>query len=66
MSDSTSATPDEAAPDGLEQGLRADYLREDERWSAANQVRDAMIILGVGVVVFAWMFIVFLLEPGIR
>jgi hypothetical protein len=53
-------------PPDFEQGLREDYLREDERWSRASQVRDALIIFGVGLFVFLWMFIVFLLEPGIR
>lgn len=46
--------------------LRADYDREDERWSAASQIRDALIIFAIGVVVFLWMFVVFLVEPGIR
>lgn len=66
MSDSTDRAAGAPATEGLERELRADYLREDERWSAANQARDALIIFLVGVVVFAWMFIVFLVEPGIR
>lgn len=67
MSDSTHLdSAGHELPSALEQELRSDYLREDERWSTANQVRDALIILAVGAVVFLWMFIVFLVEPGIR
>jgi hypothetical protein len=53
-------------PSELETGLRQDYERDDERWSTASQLRDWLIIFVIGVVVFAWMFIVFLFEPGIR
>jgi len=53
-------------PSDLEVSLRQDYEREDERWSNASQLRDWLIIFGIGVVVFLWMFIVFLVEPGIR
>jgi hypothetical protein len=53
-------------PDELEVSLRQDYERDDERWSTASQLRDWLIIFAIGVVVFSWMFIVFLLEPGIR
>jgi hypothetical protein len=53
-------------PSELEVSLRQDYEREDERWSTASQLRDWLIIFGIGVVIFAWMFIVFLFEPGIR
>jgi hypothetical protein len=53
-------------PSELEVSLLQDYEREDERWSAASQLRDWLIIFAIGVVVFAWMYIVFLLEPGIR
>jgi hypothetical protein len=53
-------------PSELEVSLFQDYEREDERWSAASQLRDWLIIFAIGVVVFAWMFIVFLIEPGIR
>ena len=56
----------EEVPADFEIELRADYQREDERWSTASQVRDALVILAIGVVVFLWMFVVFLLEPGIR
>lgn len=56
----------EETPADFEVSLRADYQREDERWSAASQVKDALIIFLIGVFVFSWMFIVFLLEPGIR
>lgn len=53
-------------PSELEVSLRQDYEREDERWSTASQLRDWLIIFAIGVVVFTWMFIVFLMEPGIR
>jgi hypothetical protein len=55
-----------AIPAELEVGLRADYQREDERWSAASQVRDALIIVLGGLVVFLWELFVFLTERGIR
>jgi hypothetical protein len=50
----------------FETRLRQDYERYDERWSAASQVRDWLIIFLVGIIAFLWMFIIFLLEPGIR
>ncbi len=53
-------------PADFEVRLLQDYEREDERWSTASQVRDWLIIFAIGVVVFLWMFVVFLLEPGIR
>ena len=53
-------------PADWERALRQDYARDDERWSQATQIRDALIIFAIGVFVFLWMFIVFLLEPGIR
>jgi hypothetical protein len=53
-------------PSELEITLRQDYEREDERWSTASQLRDWLIIFAIGIVVFAWMYVVFLLEPGIR
>ncbi len=56
----------EEIPSEFEIRLMQDYQREDERWSAGSQVRDALIIFGIGVLVFLWMFLVFLLEPGIR
>ena len=56
----------EEIPTELEIRQRQDYDREDERWSTASQVRDWLIIFAIGVVVFLWMFIVFLVEPGIR
>lgn len=64
--DPTFDSPAEEVPADFEVQLRADYQREDERWSTASQVRDALIIFAVGVFVFSWMFIVFLFEPGIR
>lgn len=68
MSDQANRTDSagQEIPDRFEEELRADYQREDERWSTANQIRDALIIFAIGVFVFAWMFIVFLIEPGIR
>jgi len=53
-------------PAEFEQRVREDYERYDERWSAASQARDWVIIFAIGVIVFLWMFIVFLIEPGIR
>ncbi len=74
MSDAPAGRPvdptfDTSAPDiapDFERALRADYERSDARWSKASQIRDALIIFAIGVFVFLWMFIVFLLEPGIR
>ncbi len=48
------------------EALRVDYMREDERWSEANQVRDWIVLLVIGFLQFLWMYIVFALEPGIR
>ncbi len=56
----------EEIPSEFETRIMQDYKRYDERWSAGSQVRDALIIFGIGVFVFLWMFLVFLLEPGIR
>ena len=53
-------------PADWERALRQDYRRDDERWSTATQIRDALIIFGIGVFVFLWMLLVFLIEPGIR
>ncbi len=53
-------------PADWETALQEDYIRDDERWSSANQVRDWLIIFAIGVFVFLWMFIVFPTEPGIR
>ncbi len=53
-------------PADWERALREDYECNDERWSAASQVRDWIVIFAIGVFVFLWMFIVFLTEPGIR
>lgn len=53
-------------PADWERALRQDYERDDQRWSTATQIRDALIIFAIGVFVFLWMFIVFLTEPGIR
>ncbi len=56
----------EAGMDVYEAELNADYERYDERWSTASQVRDWLIIFGIGLFVFLWMLVVFLVEPGIR
>ncbi len=53
-------------PADWERALQEDYRRDDERWSAATQVRDAIIIFIGGFMVFLWELLVFLLEPGIR
>ncbi len=46
--------------------LRDDYMREDERFSGANQVRDWTLLILIGFLQFMCMYIVFVLEPGIR
>lgn len=46
--------------------LRDDYAREDERWSGPSQARDWVILIVIGILQFLWMYIVFVLEPGIR
>jgi hypothetical protein len=46
--------------------LRQSYEREDQRYSAASQARDWLILVAIGAFHFAWMLVVFLLEPGIR
>ncbi len=45
---------------------RRSYQREDDRWSGSSQLRDWLILFAIGALHFAWMFMVFLLEPGIR
>jgi len=42
------------------------FLRDDERWSGSSQLRDWLILFAIGALHFFWMFMVFLLEPGIR
>ena len=46
--------------------LQRDYEREDERYRTASQARDWLILVVIGVLQFAWMLVVFLVEPGIR
>lgn len=46
--------------------LTQSYERADDRWSAASQTRDWLIIFAIGLAHFVWMLVVFLLEPGIR
>lgn len=48
------------------EALRDDYMREDERWSGPSQVRDWILLIVIGILQFLWMYIVFVLEPGIR
>lgn len=45
---------------------QASYDRHDERYHWANQLRDWLILFGIGIFHFIWMLIVFLFEPGIR
>lgn len=66
MADYTRDSSGTDIPADWERALRQDYARDDERWSQATQIRDALIIFAIGVFVFLWMFLVFLLEPGIR
>jgi hypothetical protein len=42
------------------------YQREDDRYSGVSQLRDWAILFAFGALHFSWMFLVFLLEPGIR
>ncbi len=69
------ATPDEGSrhdyfgpteDDFLSEAMTRSYQREDDRWTGASQLRDWLIIFAIGALHFAWMFLVFLLEPGIR
>jgi hypothetical protein len=46
--------------------LRQSYEREDERYSAASQAHDWLILVAIGAFHFTWMLVVFLVEPGIR
>jgi hypothetical protein len=46
--------------------LRQSYEREDQRYSTASQARDWLILVAIAAFHFAWMLVVFLLEPGIR
>lgn len=46
--------------------LRQSYEREDERYRTASQVRDWVILVAIAAAHFAWMLVVFLVEPGIR
>jgi hypothetical protein len=52
--------------DLLSESITRSYQREDDRWSGASQLRDWLILLAIGALHFSWMFLVFLLEPGIR
>ena len=42
------------------------YQREDDRYAGASQLRDWAILFAIGALHWSWMFLVFLLEPGIR
>jgi hypothetical protein len=42
------------------------FIRDDDRWTGSNQLRDWSILFAIGALHFSWMFMVFLLEPGIR
>jgi hypothetical protein len=50
----------------FDEALRDSYQREDDRYSRASQATDWAILIGIGVVQFLWMLVVFLVEPGIR
>jgi hypothetical protein len=50
----------------FDETLRHSYQREDERYSGRSQATDWLILIGIGVVQFLWMLVVFLVEPGIR
>jgi hypothetical protein len=53
-------------PEDLEIRLQQDYMRDDERWEAASQIRDWVVLFVIGAIDFLWMLIIFLTEPGIR
>ncbi len=66
-------TPDTQTPDtryynqlSFDEALRHSYEREDQRYSGRSQATDWLILIGIGVVQFLWMLVVFLVEPGIR
>jgi hypothetical protein len=46
--------------------LQKEYEREDERYRMGSQARDWLILIAIGILQFAWMLVVFLIEPGIR
>jgi DNA-binding PucR family transcriptional regulator len=46
--------------------LRQSFERGDERYTAASQARDWLILVAIGAAHFTWMLLVFLFEPGIR
>lgn len=46
--------------------LQKEYEREDQRYNMGSQARDWAILVAIGVLQFAWMLVVFLVEPGIR
>lgn len=46
--------------------LQKEYEREDQRYRIGSQARDWAILVTIGVLQFAWMLVVFLVEPGIR
>ncbi len=52
--------------DLLSEQVARSYQREDDRWSGSSQLRDWLILFVIGLLHFSWMFLVFLLEPGIR
>jgi hypothetical protein len=46
--------------------LQREYEREDGRYRMGSQARDWFILVVIGILQFAWMLVVFLIEPGIR
>jgi hypothetical protein len=46
--------------------LRQSYERGDERYASASHARDWLILVAIAAGHFAWMLVVFLVEPGIR
>lgn len=52
--------------DGFAEEPRLSEEREDQRWSAANQFNDWVMLICLGIFQATWMIIVILFEPGIR
>jgi hypothetical protein len=50
----------------FDETLQHSYEREDQRYSGRSQATDWLILIGIGVLQFVWMLVVFLVEPGIR
>ncbi|MHB0867497.1 MAG: hypothetical protein ACYC6B_08665 [Thermoleophilia bacterium] len=52
--------------DRFAEELELSEEREDERWNAANQFNDWVLLICLGIFQATWMIIVIVFEPGIR